>query len=145
MIRSRISVLLSDPLFLGVPLIVIGIIFMVLPGPGIIPLVAGLFCLSKKYVWAKSLLFWVLHRLDKLLDLGKRWKRGLCNHYPRTYNRIGSVLGRGNRIHKRKLGTWAVQRFPRFHKSYKRIWKGLRIEEQWNQARQEYIQRNGRN
>jgi uncharacterized protein (TIGR02611 family) len=41
---------------LGVALLVVGLAMMVLPGPGILVIVAGLAVLATEYVWARSLL-----------------------------------------------------------------------------------------
>ncbi len=41
---------------LGVALLVVGVVLMILPGPGILLIVAGLAVLATEYVWARRLL-----------------------------------------------------------------------------------------
>ncbi len=49
----------------GFSLIVAGIFMLVLPGPGIVSIVAGLALLSKDMVWAGRLADWVKGRFGK--------------------------------------------------------------------------------
>jgi UPF0716 family protein affecting phage T7 exclusion len=49
----------------GFSLIVAGIFMLVLPGPGIVSIVAGLALLSKDMVWAGRLVDWVKGRVGK--------------------------------------------------------------------------------
>ncbi len=47
---------------LGITLVVLGVLLLVLPGPGIIVTIAGLAVLGSEYDWAEDLLTWVKQR-----------------------------------------------------------------------------------
>jgi hypothetical protein len=49
----------------GFSLIVAGTFMLVLPGPGIVSIVAGLVLLSRDVVWAGQLADWVKQRFDR--------------------------------------------------------------------------------
>jgi len=46
----------------GISLILIGLALLVLPGPGILTIAAGLTVLATEYVWAASTLEWMKRR-----------------------------------------------------------------------------------
>lgn len=60
-------------LFIGFLLVVIGVIFMVLPGPGIPFVIAGLAILSLEFVWAQEALKNGEQWLEKLVHRAKAW------------------------------------------------------------------------
>lgn len=49
----------------GFSLVFAGIFMLVLPGPGIVSIVAGLALLSRDVVWAGQLADWVKQRFDR--------------------------------------------------------------------------------
>jgi uncharacterized protein (TIGR02611 family) len=53
---------------LGVALLVVGLAMMVLPGPGILVIVAGLAVLATEYVWARSLLNRAKNQAEKVQE-----------------------------------------------------------------------------
>lgn len=58
----------------GTVLIVIGIALLVLPGPGLAVIVAGLAVLSTEFSWARRRLRWVRNRfMDATQDIRARW------------------------------------------------------------------------
>lgn len=69
---------------IGSTVLLIGLVMLVLPGPGLIIIIAGLGLLATEFVWAKSL-------LDKTKD-----------HYQKTKNKI---TNRGN---KERINTTKV-------------------------------------
>jgi tellurite resistance protein TerC len=52
-------------LLAGVPVIIVGILLLVLPGPGILVIILGLFILSLEFEWAKRY-------LDKTREMQRR-------------------------------------------------------------------------
>jgi uncharacterized protein (TIGR02611 family) len=61
---------------LGVALLVVGLAMMVLPGPGILVIVAGLAVLATEYVWARSLLNRAKDQAEKVQEaaVASRWR-----------------------------------------------------------------------
>lgn len=46
----------------GTGLVILGLMLLVLPGPGILTIAAGLTVLATEFVWARNLLDWVKDR-----------------------------------------------------------------------------------
>lgn len=61
---------------LGVALLAVGLAMMVLPGPGILVIVAGLAVLATEYVWARSLLDRARNQAEKVQEaaVASRWR-----------------------------------------------------------------------
>lgn len=61
---------------LGVALLAVGVAMMVLPGPGILVIVAGLAVLATEYVWAQSLLRRAKNQAEKVQEaaVASRWR-----------------------------------------------------------------------
>lgn len=61
---------------LGVALLAVGAAMMVLPGPGILVIVAGLAVLATEYVWARSLLDRARNQAEKVQEaaVASRWR-----------------------------------------------------------------------
>jgi uncharacterized protein (TIGR02611 family) len=61
---------------LGVALLVVGLAMMVLPGPGILVIVAGLAVLATEYIWARSLLDRAKNQAEKVQEaaVASRWR-----------------------------------------------------------------------
>ena len=61
---------------LGVGLLAVGLAMMVLPGPGILVIVAGLAVLATEYVWARSLLDRAKNQAEKVQEaaVASRWR-----------------------------------------------------------------------
>lgn len=61
---------------LGVALLAVGAAMMVLPGPGILVIVAGLAVLATEYVWARSLLDRTRNQAEKVQEaaVASRWR-----------------------------------------------------------------------
>ena len=61
---------------LGVGLLAVGLAMMVLPGPGILVIVAGLAILATEYVWARSLLERAKNQAEKVQQaaVASRWR-----------------------------------------------------------------------
>ncbi len=55
----------------GVPLLILGIILIPLPGPGLLISFAGLFVLSLEFEWAKPHMEKIKKQLDKLIKKSK--------------------------------------------------------------------------
>ena len=56
----------------GLSLLVAGIVLLVLPGPGIPLLLAGLALLARDLPWARRLRHWLLERLGPILARGRQ-------------------------------------------------------------------------
>lgn len=61
---------------LGVALLALGVAMMILPGPGILVIVAGLAVLATEYVWARSLLDRARNQAEKVQEaaVASRWR-----------------------------------------------------------------------
>lgn len=61
---------------LGVALLAVGLAMMILPGPGILVIVAGLAVLATEYVWARSLLDRAKNQAEKVQEaaVASRWR-----------------------------------------------------------------------
>lgn len=59
----------------GATLVVTGLIFMVLPGPGIPLVIAGLAILATEFAWAETLLHKTKHHSNRLLDKARRRRK----------------------------------------------------------------------
>src|SRR5215207_7954472 len=61
---------------LGIALLAAGLAMMVLPGPGILVIVAGLAVLATEYVWARSLLDKAKTRAEKTQEaaVASKWR-----------------------------------------------------------------------
>jgi uncharacterized membrane protein len=61
---------------LGIALLAAGLAMMVLPGPGILVIVAGLAVLATEYVWARSLLDKAKNQAEKTQDaaVASKWR-----------------------------------------------------------------------
>lgn len=61
---------------LGVALLAVGLAMMVLPGPGILVIVAGLAVLATEYLWARSLLSRAKNQAEKVQEaaVASRWR-----------------------------------------------------------------------
>jgi len=46
----------------GITLVLLGLILLVLPGPGILTIAAGLAVLATEFVWARRILDWMKHK-----------------------------------------------------------------------------------
>jgi uncharacterized protein (TIGR02611 family) len=53
---------------IGSVLVCIGVPLLVLPGPGILLVVAGLAVLSTEYLWARSAMGWIKARAQRVKD-----------------------------------------------------------------------------
>jgi len=60
----------------GFILIIAGVFMLVLPGPGIVTIVAGLALLSKDLAWAGRLTQWVQLRFESVFDKEKPASEG---------------------------------------------------------------------
>ncbi|HEV3464995.1 MAG TPA: PGPGW domain-containing protein [Actinomycetota bacterium] len=61
----------------GMTLLIAGSAMLVLPGPGIAVILAGLVVLSAEFLWAKRVLAWVRQRFSDLRDQAQaRWPGG---------------------------------------------------------------------
>ena len=58
----------------GVTLTLLGIIFLVLPGPGIPLIIAGLAILATEFTWAEVLLNRTKHHVNRAVDKVKKKK-----------------------------------------------------------------------
>lgn len=56
---------------IGVTLLVIGLVFMVLPGPGIPFIIAGLAILASEFAWAEVLLNKTKHHSKRIFEQAK--------------------------------------------------------------------------
>jgi uncharacterized protein (TIGR02611 family) len=56
----------------GFTLLILGIIFMVLPGPGIPLIIAGLAILATEFAWAEIVLNRTKHHANKLMEKVKK-------------------------------------------------------------------------
>lgn len=56
---------------IGIPLIILGIILIPLPGPGLLVCFAGLFILSLEFEWAKPYMEKIKKQLDKIVQKSK--------------------------------------------------------------------------
>jgi uncharacterized protein (TIGR02611 family) len=56
----------------GMTLLIAGAAMLVLPGPGIAVILAGLVVLSAEFLWAKRVLAWARERFDTIKDQA-RW------------------------------------------------------------------------
>lgn len=56
---------------IGIPLIILGIILIPLPGPGLLVSFAGLFVLSLEFEWAKPYMERIKKQLDKVVQNSK--------------------------------------------------------------------------
>lgn len=64
----------------GFTLVATGIVFMVLPGPGIPILILGLAILATEFAWARTLLHRVRHHSSKAASaVSKRLRKGESN------------------------------------------------------------------
>jgi uncharacterized protein (TIGR02611 family) len=52
----------------GVALTCVGVVLLVIPGPGILLIAAGLAVLSTEYLWARSALDWTKGRAESMRD-----------------------------------------------------------------------------
>mgnify|MGYP003333099656 CR=1 FL=1 len=57
---------------IGSTLVVLGLIFMVLPGPGIPLVIAGLAILATEFTWAEILLHKTKHHAKRIFKKGKK-------------------------------------------------------------------------
>jgi uncharacterized protein (TIGR02611 family) len=60
---------------IGITLVITGIVFMVLPGPGIPLVIAGLAILATEFAWAEVLLHKTKHHSNRLLEKAKLKKK----------------------------------------------------------------------
>lgn len=58
----------------GATLVVVGLVFMVLPGPGIPLVIAGLAILATEFTWAEILLNRTKHQVSRAVNKVKRKK-----------------------------------------------------------------------
>ena len=56
----------------GFTLLIVGIIFLVLPGPGFPLIIAGLAILATEFTWAEILLFKTKHHVKRILKRKKK-------------------------------------------------------------------------
>jgi len=59
----------------GSSLVLLGIIFLVLPGPGIPLIIAGLAMLATEFTWAEILLHKTKHHTKRIVDRAKNRKQ----------------------------------------------------------------------
>jgi uncharacterized protein (TIGR02611 family) len=52
----------------GCTLLCVGIVLLVIPGPGILLILAGLAVLATEYAWAHDLMQWIKRRAERLRD-----------------------------------------------------------------------------
>ena len=60
----------------GLVLVVLGLVMLVLPGPGVLLLLAGLAVLATEYVWAQRMLNYAKHKAGQAKDAVLRKKAG---------------------------------------------------------------------
>ncbi len=64
----------------GFPLIVVGIILIPLPGPGLLMSLLGLLILSYEFEWAKTRKTQVIHELNKIMNKAKERADRVANY-----------------------------------------------------------------
>ncbi len=64
-------------LLLGIPVIIIGIILLPLPGPGWLVILAGLYLISIEVEWARKYFNFVKSKLQQIYDKARAKRKGL--------------------------------------------------------------------
>ncbi|HUC19961.1 MAG TPA: PGPGW domain-containing protein [Candidatus Polarisedimenticolaceae bacterium] len=64
-------------LLIGIPVIIIGIILLPLPGPGWLVILAGLYIISREVAWAQKYFKYVQTKLRQIADKVKQKQREL--------------------------------------------------------------------
>jgi uncharacterized protein (TIGR02611 family) len=62
---------------IGFPLVLIGLIMIPLPGPGLLIIVSGLFVLSLEFEWARRHLAYTRGKLNSVLGTSARFSNGV--------------------------------------------------------------------
>jgi uncharacterized protein (TIGR02611 family) len=60
----------------GFAVVLAGVVMLVIPGPGLLTIAAGLAILATEYVWAKRLLHQVRERLQKVAAKARKKDQG---------------------------------------------------------------------